>query len=213
MDHQCPMGCEVSVTSCQPWWHHRGSMAALSVTQGKLCVIKGAPEPAGRSSPNGCPGSVGWRSGLPLATASCPWLGAGCQVRVCPCSPPQGWRLWLPRASPVCSGRGVCVCREGVGRGVLVHPPLHRTAPTVEPGSIPVQETREHRVLQLSSSHRPSLWVPSVPGSRLRSLREPGGGCSSGTPSSSPKTLIATFPNKTQNGNRSSCQGISTPNQ
>lgn len=34
-----------------------------------------------------------------------------CQVHVCPCSPPQGWGLWLPPASPGCSGRGVCVCR------------------------------------------------------------------------------------------------------
>lgn len=147
VDHQCPMGC------LSPPASPGGiTMAGLSVPQGKLCVIKGAPEPAGRSSPNGW---LCWEGVMEVR----PSFGQ------CTLSLAGSWRrflLWeccvhalltedggsgfLPPVSPVCSGRGVCVW------GVHVHPAPHRTAPA-PPGSIPVQEIRKHHVLQLSNSH------------------------------------------------------------
>lgn len=168
MGHRCPVGCEVSVTSCQPWWHHRGSMAALRVTQGKLCVIKAM----GRCSPSA------WLS----------WNGV-MEVRpsfgLCMLSLAGSWRrflLWECQCvSQVCD-QGWRLCEPGV---------LCRSS-----GS------------SVSCSSAAATHGPAAAGVTPRSLSE----AAALAPSSAPKTLPTTFPSKTQNGNRSSCQGISTPN-
>lgn len=193
-------------------------------------------EPAENSTTNSwlSRGVVGWRVGLPLAASVLFLVGSWslCQGQelipavgvpcVCTLSRPRMKVFLFHRASRAqvwqgATGRSVCM------EGTHVRPHLHKTTEHLFlPWSLrasPFRRLGEHSWLWLSNIRHlkavpivaPTLTHAGVTFKELE--RVLGEAAALAHHGSSPETFFTTFLRNMQNGNRSSCQGISTPNR